>query len=61
MWTYRLKLVRDVLVQLSKKHVLFKENLILKEIKNIQAYMKQNPKDMSAQHYFTQIKDALEV
>ena len=45
MWTYRLRLVRDVLIPLSKKSAVFKENLILREIANVQAYIKQNKKD----------------
>ena len=60
MWSYRLKLVRDILIKITKKHVSFKENLILKEMKDIQAYMKQNPKDLSAVHYFEEIKRAMD-
>ena len=53
MWTYRLRLVRDVLIPLSKKSIVFKENLILREIANITAYIKQNKKDECAKYYFS--------
>ena len=59
MWTYRLRLVRDVLIPLSKKSIVFKENLILKEISNMDAYIKQNKKDKSAKYYFSEIKEAM--
>ena len=32
MWTYRLRLVRDVLIPLIKKSIVFKENLVLHEV-----------------------------
>ena len=56
MWFYKMKLVTEVLVPLTKKSPFFKENLILKELQDTQAYVSKNKNDLSGKHYFQQIK-----
>ena len=60
MWYYRMKLVQDVLIPLSKKNASFKENLILKEISSTAAYINRNKNDASAKHYFMSIKTSFQ-
>lgn len=48
MWYYRMKLVIELLIPLSKKSACFKENLILKEIQSTAGYIGRNKNDISA-------------
>ena len=52
LWTYRLKLVKEILMPLIHRCPAFQETLLLNEITNMRKYIKDNPSDSSAKHYF---------
>ena len=54
-WTYRTKLVKDILIPLIRKCPSFQETTLNNEILELRKYLKQNPKDQSARYYLNQI------
>ena len=55
-WTYRTRLVNEIIRPLVQKCPSFYDQNLINEVIEMRKYIKQNPKDQSARHYLNQIK-----
>ena len=55
-WTYRTRLIKEVLIPLFQKCPSFQETHLVNEVIEMRKYLKQEPKDQSARHYLNEIK-----
>ena len=51
-----MQLVKDILMPLIYRVPTFQETLLVNEVMTMRKYLKENPNDSSARHYFLHIK-----